>query len=68
VVAAIEALEGVSVQSVSDRTFLMHRGGKLTIEPKVPITTRDDLSMAYTPWRGARQHGHPRRTRPARGR
>ena len=49
VVAAIEALEGVSVQSVSDRTFLMHRGGKLTVEPKVPITTRDDLSMAYTP-------------------
>ncbi len=49
VVAAIEALEGVSVQSVSDRTFLMHRGGKLVVEPKIPITTRDDLSMAYTP-------------------
>jgi malate dehydrogenase (oxaloacetate-decarboxylating) len=49
VVAAIEALEGVSVQSVSDRTFLMHRGGKISVEPKVPITTRDDLSMAYTP-------------------
>src|ERR671937_916353 len=49
IVAAIDALEGVSVQSVSDRTFLMHRGGKLVVEPKVPITTRDDLSMAYTP-------------------
>jgi malate dehydrogenase (oxaloacetate-decarboxylating) len=49
IVAAIEALDGVSVQSVSDRTFLMHRGGKLVVEPKVPITTRDDLSMAYTP-------------------
>jgi malate dehydrogenase (oxaloacetate-decarboxylating) len=49
VVAAIERLEGVSVQSVSDRTFLMHRGGKIVVEPKVPITTRDDLSMAYTP-------------------
>jgi malate dehydrogenase (oxaloacetate-decarboxylating) len=49
VVAAIEALEGVSVQSVSDRTFLMHRGGKIVVEPKIPITTRDDLSMAYTP-------------------
>ena len=35
VVAAIEALEGVSVQSVSDRTFLMHRGGKIVVEPKV---------------------------------
>ena len=49
IVAAIDALEGVSVQSVSDRTFLLHRGGKLVVEPKVPITTRDDLSMAYTP-------------------
>jgi malate dehydrogenase (oxaloacetate-decarboxylating) len=49
VVAAIEQLEGVSVQSVSDRTFLMHRGGKIVVDPKVPITTRDDLSMAYTP-------------------
>jgi malate dehydrogenase (oxaloacetate-decarboxylating) len=49
IVRAIEAVPDVSVQSVSDRTFLMHRGGKLTIEPKVPITTRDDLSMAYTP-------------------
>src|SRR5919197_1351440 len=49
IVAALEALEGVSVQSVSDRTFLMHRGGKLVVDPKVPITTRDDLSMAYTP-------------------
>ena len=49
VVAAIERLDGVSVQSVSDRTFLLHRGGKIVVEPKVPITTRDDLSMAYTP-------------------
>jgi malate dehydrogenase (oxaloacetate-decarboxylating) len=49
VVAAIEQLDGVSVQSVSDRTFLMHRGGKIVVEPKIPITTRDDLSMAYTP-------------------
>jgi malate dehydrogenase (oxaloacetate-decarboxylating) len=49
VVAAIEMLEGVSVQNVSDRTFLMHRGGKIAVEPKIAITTRDDLSMAYTP-------------------
>jgi malate dehydrogenase (oxaloacetate-decarboxylating) len=49
VVAAIGRLEGVSVQSVSDRTFLLHRGGKIVVDPKVPITTRDDLSMAYTP-------------------
>ena len=49
VVAAIERLDGVTVQSVSDRTFLMHRGGKIVVEPKIAITTRDDLSMAYTP-------------------
>jgi malate dehydrogenase (oxaloacetate-decarboxylating) len=49
VVRAIRALEGVKVSSVSDRTFLLHKGGKIEITPKVPIRTRDDLSMAYTP-------------------
>jgi malate dehydrogenase (oxaloacetate-decarboxylating) len=49
VVEAIGKLPGVTVQSVSDRTFLLHRGGKIVVDPKVPITTRDDLSMAYTP-------------------
>jgi malate dehydrogenase (oxaloacetate-decarboxylating) len=49
VVAAVRALDGVSVDSVSDRTFLMHMGGKIEVTPKVPIKTRDDLSMAYTP-------------------
>jgi malate dehydrogenase (oxaloacetate-decarboxylating) len=49
IVAAVRALDGVWVESVSDRTFLLHRGGKITVEPKVPIKTRDDLSMAYTP-------------------
>ena len=49
VVNAVRALEGVKVSSVSDRTFLMHKGGKIEIRPKVPIKTRDDLSMAYTP-------------------
>jgi len=37
------------VVNVSDRTFLMHLGGKIEIRNKVPIRTRDDLSMAYTP-------------------
>src|SRR3954453_15179834 len=46
---AVRALEGVKVPSVSDRTFLLHKGGKIEITPKVPIKTRDDLSMAYTP-------------------
>ena len=49
VVRAVRELEGVRVDSVSDRTFLMHKGGKIEINPKVPIKTRDDLSMAYTP-------------------
>ncbi|ADG75688.1 Malate dehydrogenase (oxaloacetate- decarboxylating) [Cellulomonas flavigena DSM 20109] len=49
VVAALEGLDGVVVQRVSDRTFLMHLGGKLSIESKVPLRNRDDLSMAYTP-------------------
>src|SRR5690606_38341798 len=49
VVRALEGLEGVVVQRVSDRTFLMHLGGKLKIESKVPLRNRDDLSMAYTP-------------------
>ncbi|ADU49353.1 NAD-dependent malic enzyme [Intrasporangium calvum] len=39
----------VSVRKVSDRTFLMHLGGKLEVNPKVPLKHRDDLSRAYTP-------------------
>jgi malate dehydrogenase (oxaloacetate-decarboxylating) len=49
VVAAVEALEGVSVESVLDRTFMMHQGGKIEVKPKMAISTRDDLSMVYTP-------------------
>ena len=46
---AVRALDGVEVLRVSDRTFLMHLGGKIEIRSKVPLKTRDDLSMAYTP-------------------
>ena len=49
VVKAVRALEGVHVDSVSDRTFLMHKGGKIEVRSKLPLKTRDDLSMAYTP-------------------
>ena len=49
VVAAVRALEDVTVDSVSDRTFLMHLGGKIEIAPKISVKTRDDLSMVYTP-------------------
>jgi malate dehydrogenase (oxaloacetate-decarboxylating) len=47
--AVVEALEGVEVHKVSDRTFLIHLGGKIEVSSKVPLKTRDDLSMAYTP-------------------
>src|SRR5215218_3094650 len=45
----IAALEGFSVRKVSDRTFLLHLGGKIEVMPKVPLKHRDDLSRAYTP-------------------
>ncbi|MFL6129583.1 MAG: NAD-dependent malic enzyme [Mycobacteriales bacterium] len=49
VVAALGQVDGVTVRKVSDRTFLLHLGGKLETQSKVPLRTRDDLSMAYTP-------------------
>lgn len=49
IVESVREVEGVRVVNVSDRTFLMHLGGKLDIESKSPIRTRDQLSMAYTP-------------------
>ncbi len=45
----IERLDDVRLVSVSDSTFLAHLGGKLTIDPKVPVKTRTDLSKVYTP-------------------
>ncbi len=39
----------ITVRNVSDRTFLLHLGGKLEVQSKVPLKTRDDLSRAYTP-------------------
>jgi malate dehydrogenase (oxaloacetate-decarboxylating) len=48
-VRAIRALPGVRVDSVSDRTFLAHKGGKIEVNGKLPLKTRDDLSMIYTP-------------------
>jgi malate dehydrogenase (oxaloacetate-decarboxylating) len=46
---ALAAVDGVVIGKVSDRTFLMHLGGKIEVQPKVPIRNRDDLSMIYTP-------------------
>ncbi|HLG08011.1 MAG TPA: NAD-dependent malic enzyme [Gaiellaceae bacterium] len=49
IVEAARGVEGVEVLRISDRTFLMHLGGKIEIRSKIPLKTRDDLSMAYTP-------------------
>jgi malate dehydrogenase (oxaloacetate-decarboxylating) len=49
IVAAIGTLPGISVLQVSDRVFLAHLGGKLAMQSRVPLKTRDDLSLAYTP-------------------
>jgi len=47
--SALSAYDGLTVRKVSDRTFLLHLGGKIEISSKVPLKTRDDLSRAYTP-------------------
>ena len=49
VVQALTALDGVDVRKVSDRTFLLHLGGKIEVAPKVSLRNRDELSRAYTP-------------------
>ena len=49
ITAACRAVPGIEVEQVSDRTFLMHLGGKIEQHNKQPLKTRDDLSMAYTP-------------------
>jgi malate dehydrogenase (oxaloacetate-decarboxylating) len=49
IVEAVKAFTDVEVVSVSDRTFLLHLGGKIEVHSKVSIKTRDDLSMTYTP-------------------
>ena len=49
IVETVEALPETHVINISDRTFLMHLGGKIEIRSKMPVRTRDDLSMAYTP-------------------
>ena len=49
ITAAISANTSLTVRKVSDRTFLLHLGGKIEIASKVPLKTRDDLSRAYTP-------------------
>ncbi len=49
ILQAIEALAGAEVVDTTDRTFLLHVGGKIEQHNKHPLKTRDDLSMVYTP-------------------
>jgi len=49
ITTAISTNGNLHVRKVSDRTFLLHLGGKIEIASKVPLKTRDDLSRAYTP-------------------
>jgi malate dehydrogenase (oxaloacetate-decarboxylating) len=49
IVDAVRQVGGVEVVRLSDRTFLAHLGGKIEVQPRVPLKTRDDLSMLYTP-------------------
>ncbi|MBI2949174.1 MAG: NAD-dependent malic enzyme [Verrucomicrobia bacterium] len=49
IVDSVRRIKGITVLHVSDRVFLLHLGGKIRIQNKVPLTTRDTLSMAYTP-------------------
>jgi malate dehydrogenase (oxaloacetate-decarboxylating) len=49
VAEAVGKLDAVTVERVSDRTFLVHLGGKIEVNGTIPVKTRDDLSMAYTP-------------------
>jgi malate dehydrogenase (oxaloacetate-decarboxylating) len=49
VVKHVEDLPEVKIINISDRTFLMHLGGKIEIRSRMQLRTRDDLSMAYTP-------------------
>ena len=66
VVTTLEQMDGVEVRKVSDRTFLLHLGGKIEVTPKVALRNRDELSRAYTPgWPGSAWRS--RRTRPTPG-
>ncbi|OYV99002.1 MAG: NAD-dependent malic enzyme, partial [Deltaproteobacteria bacterium 37-65-8] len=47
IINAVKMIQGVKVINVSDRTFLMHLGGKIEVRNKIPVKTRNDLSMAY---------------------
>jgi malate dehydrogenase (oxaloacetate-decarboxylating) len=49
IVAAVRRIKEIKVLNVADRTLLIHQGGKIELKSKVPLKTRDDIAMAYTP-------------------
>ncbi len=49
IVAAVREIPEIKILKVSDRTFDLHRQGKITIESRIPLTSQADLAMAYTP-------------------
>jgi malate dehydrogenase (oxaloacetate-decarboxylating) len=49
VVDQLKRIKGANVLNVTDRTFMVHQGGKIEIRSKIPLNSREDLSMAYTP-------------------
>ena len=49
IMRGIGSIRGARIVEYTDRTMQMHRGGKISVENKYPLKTRDDLSMAYTP-------------------
>ncbi len=46
---AVRKVQGTRIIHVTDRTFLVHNGGKIEIHNKTPIRDRNDLSRVYTP-------------------
>jgi malate dehydrogenase (oxaloacetate-decarboxylating) len=49
IVAAVQELDNIQVLNVYDRTFNLHRGGKISVQAKIPLKSQDQLAMAYTP-------------------
>ena len=49
IIETVRAVEGVRVVNVSDQVFLRHLGGKIEMQSKTPVKTRNDMSIVYTP-------------------
>jgi malate dehydrogenase (oxaloacetate-decarboxylating) len=50
VISAVQAVRPARMVEITDRTFEVHRRGKIHTGLNIPLKSRDDLSMAYTPW------------------